>query len=75
MTLDREHFQQIFGIIMRTNLAPILANFYLAMLQDELKMKCAHDKNLNGPFFSKVSLTMDLELWKTQKKILNHYHL
>ena len=26
MTFDKEYFQQIFGIIMGTNLAPILAN-------------------------------------------------
>ena len=33
---------------MRTNLAPILANLYLAMLQQELKQRCIHDKNLKG---------------------------
>ena len=46
MTFDKEYFQQIFGIIMGTNLAPFLANLYLAMLQKELKNKCIHDKNL-----------------------------
>ena len=45
MSFDKEYFQQIFGIIMGTNLAPILANLYLAMLQNELKNKCVHDKN------------------------------
>ena len=44
MTFDKEYFQQIFGIIMGTNLAPILAHLYLAMLQEELKKKCIHDK-------------------------------
>jgi hypothetical protein len=34
---------------MGTNLAPILANLYLAMLQEELKKKCAHDKKLKWP--------------------------
>ena len=43
MTFDREYFQQIFGIIMGTNLAPIQANLYLAMLQEELKKKCGPD--------------------------------
>ena len=43
MTFNKEYFQQIFGIIMGTNLAPILANLYLAMLQEELKNKCKHD--------------------------------
>ena len=40
MKFDKEYFQQIFGIIMGTNLAPILANLYLDMLQEELKRKC-----------------------------------
>ena len=48
MEFDKEYFQQIFGIIMGTNLAPILANLYLAMLQ-ELKKKCTNDKNLKWP--------------------------
>ena len=34
---------------MGTNLAPILANLYLAMLQEELKKKCVHDKKLKWP--------------------------
>ena len=31
---------------MGTNLAPILANLYLAMLQEELKKNYVHDKKL-----------------------------
>ena len=34
---------------MGTNLAPILANLYMAMLQEELKRKCKHDKKLKWP--------------------------
>ena len=49
MKFDKEYFQQIFGIIMGTHLAPILANLYLAMLQDELKKKCIQDKKLKWP--------------------------
>ena len=49
MTFDKEYFQQIFGIIMGTNLAPILANLYLAMLQEELKKKCSNDQKLKWP--------------------------
>ena len=49
MTFDKEYFQQIFGIIMGTNLAPILANLYLAMLQEELKKKCINDQKLKWP--------------------------
>ena len=33
MEFRGEHFQQIFGIIMGTNVAPILANLYLAKLR------------------------------------------
>ena len=51
MTFDREYFQQIFEIIMGTNLAPILANPYLAMSQEELKRKCVHDLKLKWPNF------------------------
>ena len=55
MTFDKEYFQQIFGIIMGTNLAPILANLYLAMLQEELKKKCVHDKKTEmAHHFSKI---------------------
>ena len=49
MTSDKEYFRQIFGIIMGTNLAPILANLYLAMVQEELKNKCKHDEKLKWP--------------------------
>ena len=34
---------------MGTNLAPILTNLYLTMLQEELKKKCVHDKKLKWP--------------------------
>ena len=51
MTFDREYFQQFFGILMGTNLAPILANLYLAMLQEEVKEKCGHDLKLKWPEF------------------------
>ena len=54
MTFDKEYFQQIFGIIMGTNLAPILANLYLAMLQEELKKKCIQDKTQMAHRFPKI---------------------
>ena len=34
---------------MGTNVAPIFAHLYLAVLQEELKKKCAHDKKLKWP--------------------------
>ena len=39
MTFDGEYFQQIFGVIMGTNVAPILANIYMATLETYLKKK------------------------------------
>ena len=37
MQFNGEYFQQIFGIIMGTNVAPFFANLYLAMLEQELE--------------------------------------
>ena len=37
MEFHGEYFQQIFGIIMGTNVAPILANLYLAKLEKNLE--------------------------------------
>ena len=36
MKFQEEFFMQIMGIVMGTNLAPILANIYMAMLEEEL---------------------------------------
>ena len=44
MTFDGEYFQQIFGVIMGTNVAPILANIYMATLENLLKEKCQTNK-------------------------------
>ena len=41
MVFDGEYFQQIFGLIMGTNVAPILKNIYMAMLENELKKRSA----------------------------------
>ena len=38
---NREYFQQFFGIIMGTNVAPILANLYLAILEQDLEIICS----------------------------------
>ena len=35
MSFEKEYFQQIFDIIMGTNVGPILANIYMAMLENE----------------------------------------
>ena len=39
MEFHGEYFQQIFGIIMGTNVAPIIANLYLAKLEKIFERK------------------------------------
>ena len=61
---------------MGTNLAPILANLYRAMLQQELKRKCKHDAKLKLPtlflrfmddgFGIMESTKKDIEYWICQ---------
>ena len=46
MNFDREYFQKICGIITGTKFAPILANIYTAMLENELCKKCVLDPNI-----------------------------
>jgi len=53
MVFDGEYFQQIFGLIMGTNVAPILTNIYMAMLENELKKKCTSDPKLIWPVLFK----------------------
>ena len=60
MTFDGEYFQQFFGLIMGTNVAPILTNIYMALLENELKNKCkSNPKFKSGQFFLNVSLMLD----------------
>ena len=49
MTFGTEYFQEIFGVIMGTNVAPILANIDMARLEQILKEKCKTDPNLKLP--------------------------
>ena len=48
MKFQEEFFLQILGIVMGTNLAPILANIYMAMLEEELYIRCKN-KNIKWP--------------------------
>ena len=43
MEFHGEYFQKSVGIIMGTNVAPILANLYLAKLEKNLREKTKHD--------------------------------
>ena len=53
MSFDGEYFQQIFGVIMGTNVAPILANIYMAILEKMLKEKSKTNTNIIWPFLFK----------------------
>ena len=76
MVFDGEYFQQIFGLIMGTNVAPILTNIYMAMLENELKIKCCSDPKLIWPVLFKrfiddgfgitKGLRKDVEYWIEQ---------
>ena len=48
MKFQEDFFVQILGIVMGTNLAPILTNTYMAMLGEELYILCKK-KNIKWP--------------------------
>ena len=61
MAFNREYFKQNFRVIMGTNNVPILANMYLAKLEELLREKCKTDKNWCGLFCLLDLLMMVLE--------------
>ena len=71
MELNGDYFQQMFGIIMGTIVAPILANLYLAKLEKILKEKTKHDPKLGWLKFFKRYIDDGLALQKHQEKMLN----
>ena len=46
MTVDGEYFQQIFGVMMGTNVAPILATIYMAKLENLLQEKSKSNRKI-----------------------------
>ena len=48
MKFQEEFFLQILGIVMGTNLAPILTNIYMGILEEELYTRCKN-KNIKWP--------------------------
>ena len=70
MTFDREYFQQIFGIIMGTNLAPILASLFLALFQEELKKEMC-DKKLKWPILFQRFIDDGFRIMEGTQKMLN----
>ena len=57
---------------MGTHVAPILANIYMATLENLLKEKRKQTKKSFGRYYLKDSLTMDLELTKQIKMNSNY---
>ena len=53
MEFHGEYFLQIFGIAMGTNRAPVLANLYLAMLEEQIKRECYYNPKLIWPLVLK----------------------
>ena len=54
MPFDGEYFQQIFGVIMGTNVSPILAYIYIWLNWKKLlKEKCNIDTKLKWPYLFK----------------------
>ena len=66
-----EYFQQIFGIIMGTNVAPILANLYLAKLEKILKEKTKNDPKMVWPLLFRRYIDDGFGILKDQKLMLN----
>ena len=67
MTFDCEYFQQIFGLIMGTNVVPILTNIYMAMLENELKIKCCSNPKLIWPVLFKRFIDDGFGITKANK--------
>ena len=57
MEFQKVFYKQILGIVMGTNLAPILANIYMAMLEEELKQFITEIQN-------KLKLIMESHMYK-----------
>ena len=53
MEFHGEYFQQIFGIIMGTSVALIIANFFLAKLEKILRDKMKNDPKMVWPILFK----------------------
>ena len=68
MEFHNEYFQQFFGIIMGTNVAPILANLYLAKLENFLKEKTINDPKIVWPILFKRFIADGFGITRGSKK-------
>ena len=67
MKFQEDFFMQILGIVMGTNLAPILTNIYMAMLEEELCVICKN-KNITRPKMFKRFIDDGFGVIKSNKK-------
>ena len=67
MKFQEDFFMQILGIVMGTNLVPILTNLYMAMLDEELYVICKM-KNIEWPKTLKRFIDDHFGFTKKQQK-------
>ena len=67
MKFQEDFFMQILGIVMGTNLAPILTNIYMAILEEELNIICIK-KNIKRPKLFKRFIDDGFGVKKATKK-------
>jgi hypothetical protein len=68
-----EIFVQIFGIAMGTNIAPILANLYLAMLEHKLKEQTKNDPKMIWPSLWRRFIDDGFGVIKGHKKDVEYF--
>jgi hypothetical protein len=73
MNFDGEYFQQIFGVIMGTNVAPILANLYMAKSETLPKDKCKTDPKLKWPCLFKRFIDDGFGIMEGSKLEFEHW--
>jgi hypothetical protein len=73
MDFMSENFIQIFGIAMGTNIAPILANLYLAMLEKKLKEQTKDDPKMIWPILWRRFIDDGLGVIKGLKKDVEYF--
>ena len=73
MMFDGEYFQQIFSVIMGTNVASILANMYMAKLENLLKEKCKTNKRIIWSLLFKIFIDDGFGITKTNKKEFEYW--
>ena len=67
MKFQEDFFMQILGIVMGTNLAPILTNIYMAVLEEEMYIICKN-KNITWPKMFKRFIDDGFGVIKSNKK-------